>query len=293
MGGCDSHNNAEVRGLLAPLAELAARRQVAVLAITHLRKGAGSAINRSIGSIAFVAAARAAYAVARDPDDDTCRIFGPLKNNLGDDRTGFRFRLIPGEGSARVSWDSTPFEPDMDGLMNRPSPRREREEGVRAAPALEDAKDWLRSALANGPRPCKELMAEATGRGEISEKSLRRAKSDLEIESIKDGKNRWLWALPDGKGEAGHVGRLHQSTLLEATGGIETEDGQVAFFDGMKGPLRAEYPAMEVGDQRRWPFGSARKTGKPWLRWVTAWGSGRQPFCGSRLAWVSRSSMIS
>lgn len=66
-GDSDSHKNAEVRALLAPLSELAARRGLAVLAVTHLRKGDGAAIYRAMGSLAFTAAARAVWAVSKNP----------------------------------------------------------------------------------------------------------------------------------------------------------------------------------------------------------------------------------
>ena len=55
----DSHKNSEVRGVLELIAEMAARRRVAVVGVTHFNKGEGSAINKVIGSIAFVAASRA------------------------------------------------------------------------------------------------------------------------------------------------------------------------------------------------------------------------------------------
>jgi hypothetical protein len=45
LGGVDSHSNAEVRGVLARLATLAAQHGVAVLCITHLRKSAGAAVS--------------------------------------------------------------------------------------------------------------------------------------------------------------------------------------------------------------------------------------------------------
>ena len=59
LGHADDHRNGEVRGLLAPLADLAARYEAAIVAITHLNKGTanGAAVLlRIIGSIAFAGA---------------------------------------------------------------------------------------------------------------------------------------------------------------------------------------------------------------------------------------------
>ena len=78
----DSHKNAEVRGVLAPLAELAERHNIAIIGVNHLNKGSGPALHRSMGSVAFVAAVRAAWLVARDKDDADRRLLLPLKNNL-------------------------------------------------------------------------------------------------------------------------------------------------------------------------------------------------------------------
>ena len=85
MGQADSHNNSEVRAVLSPLADLAAETRVAVLAVTHLRKGEGAAMYRAMGSLAFVAAARAAWAVCRDKTDPRRRLMLAVKNNLAAD----------------------------------------------------------------------------------------------------------------------------------------------------------------------------------------------------------------
>ena len=87
--GGDSHVTSEVRGLLAPLAELAARRGVAILGVSHLNKGSGAAMYRTTGSLAWVAAARAVWAVGRDQENPERIIMLPVKMNLTKDRTGF------------------------------------------------------------------------------------------------------------------------------------------------------------------------------------------------------------
>ncbi len=194
MGTTDSHNNAEVRGLLAPLAELAARYRVAVLAVSHLNKNAnGSVMYRTVGSIAFNATARAVWGVTRDKSDPERRLMLPVKNNLSTDREGLAYSLFVGPGRTvpHVAWDSNPvtvsaeeaFSPDRDS-----GNRTERKE----------AAAWLRDVLKAGPLPASSVKESARAAC-ISEATLRRAKSELRIEVTKEGfaeKGRWLWALP-------------------------------------------------------------------------------------------------
>ena len=61
----DSHNNAEVRGALRPLQELAAKTGAAVLMVSHFNKGTldNSAMSRISGSGAFAAVCRSAWIV--------------------------------------------------------------------------------------------------------------------------------------------------------------------------------------------------------------------------------------
>lgn len=66
MDGIDSHKNAEVRSAIRPLADLAERTGIAVVCVSHTRKSEGAAIHATLGSVGYVAAARAVWAVTKD-----------------------------------------------------------------------------------------------------------------------------------------------------------------------------------------------------------------------------------
>jgi putative DNA primase/helicase len=187
----DSHNNAEVRSLLAPLAKLAAEHCVAVVIVTHLNKGAGmSAMQRVTGSVAFIAAARAAYIVARDPHDPTGerRLFLPLKNNLGDDSTGFAYRIlderIKWEESVSITADAALVPDSKDG--SRGPKQAERKEAIA----------WLKELLKPGPLPAKDIFRQAEDAG-YSKMTIRRAQRAISIKPSRKGfDGQWVWALP-------------------------------------------------------------------------------------------------
>ncbi len=111
LGGVDSHKNSDVRGLLAPLAELASRKRVAVLSVTHLAKSGGpKAVYRAMGSLAFAAAARAVWCVVKDQHDPQRRLFLPGKLNLAQDPDGLAYRIRDG----CVAWEADPVRLHAD-----------------------------------------------------------------------------------------------------------------------------------------------------------------------------------
>jgi hypothetical protein len=193
-GQTDSHNNAEVRALLAPLADLAGRSQAAILAVTHLSKSGGpKAIYRAMGSLAFAAASRAVWAITKDPDDPARRLFLPAKLNLAVDPAGLAYRIVEG----RVVWESEPvamhaddaFRAEFEG-PSKPARPTQRDE----------AEAWLREFLAAGPRPSKEVAEHGEEAG-FSLITLRRAFKAMRGKPTKgDFAGGWLWALP-GEGD--------------------------------------------------------------------------------------------
>ena len=76
LGRTDSHVNAEVRGLLMPLTQLAGLYGAAIIAVTHLRKSGSLRSAAGVtGSLGFVAASRAAYLVVKDASDPARNFF--------------------------------------------------------------------------------------------------------------------------------------------------------------------------------------------------------------------------
>ena len=166
MGKIDSHKNTEVRGVLAPLGELAQECNVAIASITHFTKGTGSAstkaIDRIIGSIAFIAAPRIGFTVIADPDDPDRRLFLHVKNNISRPPQGLAFRVeqaVVGSdekgdfvGSC-IAWESEPVEKTADEAL--------RANGNNEQTAKADAVEFLTDVLASGPVKVTDIEKEA------------------------------------------------------------------------------------------------------------------------------------
>jgi hypothetical protein len=87
----DSHKDAEVRRALEPLAGLAERTTATVAGLIHVNKSTSSdPLTTRMASRAFAAIARAVLFVMANPEDETTRLLGQAKNNLGRPR-----RLFP------------------------------------------------------------------------------------------------------------------------------------------------------------------------------------------------------
>src|SRR5262249_49392416 len=123
LGAIDSFRDAEVRVVLAPLAALAEKHGIAVVAVMHLTKNEERrAIARGNGGIAFVAAARSVLLVAKDPQDENRRFLTVVKTNIGPPAPTLAFKIV-GQ-PATTAWESEPVQGmDADALLRSESQR--------------------------------------------------------------------------------------------------------------------------------------------------------------------------
>lgn len=197
-GKADSHTNAEVRGMLAPIAKLAERHGVAIIAVSHLNKGAGGrAMYRAMGSLAFIAAARAGWLVVEDENDPAKRLLLPTKMNLAVRPTGMAFSLrdssAPGDVPC-IAWSAEPVNLSADDALAAIAGHGGDDDGRKGA--LGEATDFLRHELAGGAKPSGDVKKAAQAAG-IAPRTLDRARAELCIVAAPDGfGGPWTWALP-------------------------------------------------------------------------------------------------
>jgi putative DNA primase/helicase len=190
-------SNADVQALLYTLTTIARERDVAVLIVSQLRKKDGAAVYRAMGSVAFVAAARASWAICKDPENDRKRLLLPLKNNLAVNACGLAFTIESRDAIPHLQWSPEPVTQSLElaiaATRANGRPDQERQHAVA----------WLRDRLSQGPRVTKDLKEEADANG-ISFWTLRRAFRDLDGEAVRHGPfpfGQWKWKLPGVEGQ--------------------------------------------------------------------------------------------
>jgi len=193
----NTNSNAEVRSVLAPLSELAARHGVAVVAVTHFNKTTGlPAVYRTMGSLAFTAAARTVWCVVIDKDNPERRLFLPIKNNIAKDMTGLAFSIEDEPehpGVAVVKWEPEPVTVPAEVAL------REESEWQPKKSAVDEAAAFLLEILAEGPLAVKDLKSAASENGH-SWATIRRAKKQIGAESFRKGfgrESKCFWRLPN------------------------------------------------------------------------------------------------
>ncbi len=167
----NANSDQDVRRALAALKTLGERTGAAIVVVRHLNKStSANPLYRGGGSIGIIGAARCGLLLAPDPDDPRRRILAATKGNLGQPPPSLAFRLesVPRLGVARVVWEG-------ESPLTASSLLQAAAETPETRSALDDARHWLRDALASGPRPAKEIQQEAAVLG-IAPRTLKLAR---------------------------------------------------------------------------------------------------------------------
>lgn len=204
-GRADAHRDNEVRAVLAPVCHLAAQYEAAVVVVAHTRKAvAANADDMAMGSRAFTGLARSVLHLMIDPDDPTKRrrLLLPGKNNLTERPPGLAFDIGPGEVEDRpcVRWQEWEVTITADEAVNR-----EPLHDCKNRTERDEAADWLRQILADGPRPAKEVRELAKESEGIAPRTLDRAKKTASVEAYRpENPGTWYWRL-QGTGAERHT----------------------------------------------------------------------------------------
>lgn len=166
-----------------------------MVVVRHLNKSGGStAIYRGGGSIGIIGAARVGLLLAEHPDQEEVRVLAPVKNNLAVFPPSLALRLEQAEGRdvARVEWLGR-CDLSADELLEGSGQGRSNEKQA-------EARTFLKEILSDGSVPAGDVRDQAVEEG-IKERTLKRAKEALDVESEKEGfEGPWMWSLPKDDG---------------------------------------------------------------------------------------------
>jgi RecA-family ATPase len=191
-----SHNDQDVRRVLAPLGELAERMHVAIWLLRHLNKApGGNPLYRGGGSIAFIGAVRSGLLAAQDPEDETGerRIIAGTKSNLARASQALMYHIeSQANGTAFVVWDGVSGQ-TATSLLTPIDPEDKSQ--------LAEAVEFLKDLLHDGGMKAGDVQTKARGAG-IATRTLNRAKAKLRIKSERKGAITdayWEWVLPEAE----------------------------------------------------------------------------------------------
>lgn len=223
LGSADANHGSVVRGAMALLQGMAERTGAAVVGISHLTKRSDARVlYRAHGSLAFVAAARSAWAAGPDP---ACARTGgasgrmllvPIKCNLVKRPSGLAYRIAPSAEAPEVpvvSWEAGEVALTAEEAFDARPARLGRREA---------AAEWLEAQLAGGPRSAAEIAARGRAAGH-SMRTLRRARVALGVVPWHERAGApWMLRLPSAEemlvgAPARAEGATHQASPHAAT----------------------------------------------------------------------------
>lgn len=219
----DGHSNTAVRAVLGQLMDLLDQRNIAALGVSHLPKvKTGAVQTASIGSIGFSACARSSLLVVDEEEDVVgedgeptgereltgSKLLTVAKGNLAapKGRETLKLKLEPKTLDhphdeitvARVKWEGVKEVTARELWQDTKPKQQQAKQRVAAADFIKNAMRDPKDRTEFRDRLATEIEAEAEAAG-ISERTLRRAKKELGIESVqRKGSADWWWVIPVG-----------------------------------------------------------------------------------------------
>jgi putative DNA primase/helicase len=191
------------------LNQIARDHDCAIVAIIHLNKSSSTdALLRHEASAAFTQVMRATMLLGRDPDDPAGehgdqRVLAVTSANLAREAPSILYRVealsVNGDTGEQIETarivhigESDADGSDLLGSLDGDA-RSEHDEAI----------EFLRSELADGPQPAKKVQDAARDAG-VGPGSLKRAKRALGVASKKQSMGGgWAWELPEGSASKG------------------------------------------------------------------------------------------
>jgi putative DNA primase/helicase len=182
--GLDLHQPTETRPVLERLARLAERHQCCILFLRHLgKRGPGRPALRGLTEIS--ATLRTEFLAGASPDAPSQPALLQIKSNLGPLAPALSYTI---DDAGNFYWTGLSRLTREDMMAERPT-------GA-GLPLRKFAGEWLRDYLHNGSQTQGTIEIAAAREG-VCIRTLRRAKFDLGVQSVRDGvKGVWYWSLP-------------------------------------------------------------------------------------------------
>lgn len=197
LADTDEHKNSEVRQLVMKVVEWALERDLAVLFILHVNKQTGKgieALNRVMGSVAWVTTARIAHTFCTDPETPGQCLWVPLKNNLGPLTKALAYRIAPSteHGNAKVEWVAE-VDTTADEALGHTAPKTRRDVV---------ASEWLVERFREKREWASDDLFRAAKEAGISRNAVFEAKKLLNLPTARkrtaeSGDVLYTWWVPD------------------------------------------------------------------------------------------------
>jgi rubrerythrin len=186
----------DIRAITDQLKRLAEKHNCCIVGIRHIgkSKGLGDSRNAGLNGVGWRASARSALLIGKDPENERVRALCQTKNNLAlkfEKSLGFEIR----DGEFGWTGESDLSASTMLSALRVETPEEKNEK--------HDAVAFLRDILSGGEMSVDKVFAEAK-KIRISDRTVQRAKSTLNVKSVKHGgtfggAKGWFWKLPNAE----------------------------------------------------------------------------------------------